>query len=131
MQDHEKKIVKNWLLKAYESLKAAKINIDNELYSTAQNRIYYSIFYSIMALGYSKKFITSKHSQLLGWFNKEFIKEGIFDKELGQIYQRAYDKRTKSDYTFTYEIDTKEIKNDLANAKKFVKIIDKKLNEII
>lgn len=44
--------------------------------STALNRLYYAIFYAVAALAQKFNFITSKHSQLLGWFNREFIKTG-------------------------------------------------------
>lgn len=108
MQPENKEfIIQNWLIKADEALNEAQKAILSESFSSAQNRIYYAIFYSVMVLGYSKNFITSKHSQLLGWFNKTFLKEGVFDKKLGKIYKIAYENRMKSDYTFTYK-PTKE-----------------------
>lgn len=41
----------------------------------AVNRIYYGMFYMVTALAIKNKFETSKHQQLLGWFNKTFIKD--------------------------------------------------------
>lgn len=112
MQPKYEIIIKNWLLKADEALNDAQKAIDNNSLNNAQNRIYYGIFYSVMALGYYKEFITFKHAQLLGWFNKNFIKERIFDKRLGEIYRKSYDNRMKSDYT---------ILSLLQNLTKFVK----------
>jgi len=40
---------------------------------TAQNRIYYAVFYLVLALGYLDGFTTGKHHQLMGWFNKKYI----------------------------------------------------------
>lgn len=121
MQPENKEIIiYNWLMKADEALEEAQKAVSSESFSSAQNRIYYAIFYSVMALGYSKDFITSKHSQLLGWFNKTFIKEDIFDKSLAKTYKIAYEDRMKSDYTFTYKPTKERTLQAYNNANKFV-----------
>ena len=125
MQHEDKSIIiQNWFIKVEEALKDADVAIKNDGLSNAQNRIYYAIFYSVMALGYSKNFVTSKHSQLLGWFNRIFIKEGVFDKSLGDTYKIAYESRMKSDYTFTYKPDKEKIVSAFKDAKIFVKTIE-------
>jgi len=43
-------------------------------------------------------FETSKHPQLIGWFNKTFIKEGIIDIKYNKILRDAYKNRISSDY---------------------------------
>lgn len=101
---HDKDIlIDNWLEKAEEALKGVKDNIEINHLSIAQNRIYYAVFYSVMALACNEDFITSKHTELRGWFNKNFIKTGKLDTEIGNIYKKAYEERTKSDYTITFK----------------------------
>lgn len=78
MKQHKDILVKLSFEKADEALRSAKLNIDNNLLTAAQNRIYYALFYSVLALGYSNGFVTGKHGQLLGWFNKVFIHEKRF-----------------------------------------------------
>jgi len=56
-------IIKNCLEKAKRSLISASDSINNNDIDNTINRIYYSIFYSIMALGYKHDFVTSKHGQ--------------------------------------------------------------------
>jgi len=53
------------------------------------------MFYSLMALGLKCEFETSKHAQLIGWFNKAFIHEGLIDSKYGKIITKAFnqDKR--------------------------------------
>jgi len=116
-------IIQNWFIKSEEALKDAEIAINNERFSTAQNRIYYAIFYSVMALAYSKNFTTAKHSQLLGWFNRNYIKEGVFAKSLGDAYINAYNSRMKSDYTYTYKPDKDKINSLFKDAQIFVKAV--------
>lgn len=98
----------------------------------ALNRTYYSIFYSVLGLGYYSDFITSKHNQLKGWFNKKFIHEGkIFSPLMMQIYQKSYNERQEADYQIinSKEIDAEEVKKSLNDADYFINTIQKYLNE--
>ena len=46
------------------------------------NRAYYAMFYAVLALLIFEPFSSSKHSGVLAYFNKRFVKEGIFHEEL-------------------------------------------------
>lgn len=56
------------------------------------------MFYALLALGLQHHYETSKHLQLLGWFNKEFVNKGKVSKELGKIVKKAFDRRINADY---------------------------------
>ncbi len=71
--EEKKLFITSFLKKSKEALEDARINLENVRLANALNRIYYAIFYSVVALGYRDNFITSKHKQLMGWFNKKFI----------------------------------------------------------
>ncbi len=43
------------------------------------------MFYSLLALAIAYKYETSKHAQIIGWFNKNFVHEGKFDERFGKI----------------------------------------------
>ncbi|MHB8579317.1 MAG: HEPN domain-containing protein [Ignavibacteriaceae bacterium] len=95
MKEQDKKIlIKNCILKSGEALSDAEYNLKDKRYSSALNRIYYAVFYSVMALAYKEGFTTSKHSQWISWFNKKYIyEEKIFDPLLKDIYKHAYKQR--------------------------------------
>lgn len=108
MDQHKAILISNALKKADESLDNAKNNISNNFLAGAQNRIYYAIFYTVLALGYLKGFTTGKHSELLGWFNKKFVYEDkTFDSNISKIYRNIYKQRMKFDYD-VLEIPEKE-----------------------
>ena len=67
-------LIKHRMDRANETLSEAKMAIENESYLLAANRVYYSAFYAVSALAIKNDFATSKHNQLLGWFNQNFIK---------------------------------------------------------
>lgn len=57
------------------------------------NRAYYAMFYAVMALIVFESFSSSKHSGVLAYFNKKFIKEGILPNELGHSINKAFEFR--------------------------------------
>lgn len=119
MQDNEI-IVKNWIDKSDEALIAAEKNLEIELLSTSQNRLYYAIFYIVSALAKKNNFVTAKHNQLLGWFNKEFVKSQKIDVENSRIYTKSFEFRQKNDYTFEFKPNKEKLKKDLELAKEFI-----------
>jgi uncharacterized protein (UPF0332 family) len=67
------------LEQANECIDEVSFLLENKKFKIAVNRIYYGMFCSLMALALSAKYESSKHSQLLGWFNKNFIHTGILE----------------------------------------------------
>lgn len=86
------------MVQANDTIELAKFLIDSNRLTVAVNRIYYGLYYSITALAIKNQFETSKHAQLIGWFNKAYIATGIIDKRFGKILRNAYQNRTKGDY---------------------------------
>lgn len=88
------------LSKADESLDDVEFLLNNNKLFLAENRIYFTIFYLVSALPLKSDFVTSKHRQLMGWFNKEFVKTGRVPLNTAAIYKIAYRNRTKADYEY-------------------------------
>ncbi len=91
-------LVKYRLSQAFDTIELAKFLISNEKLVIAVNRIYYGMYYALTALALKNSFETSKHAQLIGWFNKEYISSKIVDSKFGKILRNAYQNRTKGDY---------------------------------
>jgi uncharacterized protein (UPF0332 family) len=94
---------------AKESLNEVEILVQNKLLKIAVSRIYYGMFYMLLALALKHDFHTSKHQQLLGWFNKNFINTGIIDVSIGKIVNAAYENRSDSDYGLLVEFSEKDV----------------------
>lgn len=62
------------------------------------NRAYYSMFYSILALLIFEPYSSSKHSGVLSYFNRHFIKSGLIPKDIGRAVNKAFDIRQRGDY---------------------------------
>jgi uncharacterized protein (UPF0332 family) len=87
---------------------------------TAVNRIYYTIFYSLLALAVKYEFETSKQLQLIGWFNKNFIATGKIDAEFGSIARKSYEYRRAADYDAFVNIEYDQVEILLTRMDKFL-----------
>lgn len=113
-------LIKYRLEQADEAINDVQLLIDNNRFRSAINRIYYGMFYSLLALAIANKYETSKHAQIIGWFNKNFIHEGKFEERFGKIINKAFNKRTKSDYDTFVVIDKETILEMFGEMKEFI-----------
>ena len=117
--------------KSNVALKIAELSIGENAIVSALNRIYYAVFYTVSAMAIKYDFITSKHAQMLGWFNKKFIhEEKTFDKSLNEIYRVAFDLRQENDYNDDVLPDIDKATELITDAKAFIEIVRKEINKI-
>jgi uncharacterized protein (UPF0332 family) len=124
-----KNLIKYRLEQAEETISDVQLLIENDRLRSAVNRIYYGMFYSLLALGIANSFETSKHDQLIGWFNKHFIHDGLIDSKYGKIINKAFNRRTKGDYDTYVEFEKdiviemfSEMKDFISEIKSYLKI---------
>ncbi|MBL7970603.1 MAG: HEPN domain-containing protein [Prolixibacteraceae bacterium] len=121
-------LIRYRLEEAKETIADVQLLIENDRLRAAVNRIYYGMFYSLLALGLAYQFETSKHQQLLGWFNKNFIHEGLIDARFGKIINKASNRRTQGDYESYVEFDKDVILEMFDEMKEFISEIEGFLN---
>ena len=84
------------------------------------NRLYYAMFYAVLALLQTKQLGTSKHSGAIALFDKEFVKTGKFPKELSKGLHRAFELRQRGDYMEDSEISAADMEEIKPLAEQFV-----------
>ncbi|OGI00152.1 MAG: hypothetical protein A2Y25_00185 [Candidatus Melainabacteria bacterium GWF2_37_15] len=120
MKQHKVILARNSLIKAEEALKAGFDNLEINL-NVAQNRAYYTVFYTVLALGYLDGFVTSSHHSLMGWFNKNYIHiNKVFDVSLSKIYSTLIRHREFFDYDVSENPVKEDVLKDLNSAKIFL-----------
>ena len=130
MTKNEKITLVNYRLeRANESLKAARLMLENNLFIPAMNRIYYSMFYAVQALIILKESTFSKHGQVKGFFNKEFIKTGVFPIEFGKLYNAAFEYRQKFDYVDLIIPEKQLIFDYITKANNFIEKLSEYIRE--
>ncbi|MCK9398454.1 MAG: HEPN domain-containing protein [Bacteroidales bacterium] len=122
-------LIKYRLEQAEETISDVQLLIENNRLRSAVNRIYYGMFYSLLALGLANQYEASKHAQLIGWFNKNFINEGLINSKYGKIINKAFNRRTKGDYDTYVEFEKnivlemfKEMQDFISEIKSYLKI---------
>lgn len=113
-------LIKHRMDRANETLSEAKTALKNRSYLLAANRVYYASFYAVSALGLKHGYTTSKHGQLLGWFNQYFIKTKLIEKHFGEFYKNAFQMRQQSDYDDFVEFDKESIEEKIKLATEFI-----------
>ena len=112
---------------ANNTIETVKLLIENDKYNAAVNRIYYGMFYILLAIAVKTGFETSKHQQLIGWFNKTFIKEDILPKRFGKTISQVFKSRQISDYEAFVEFEKKEVLQLFEDMKDFIKTLEEYL----
>jgi len=98
IDEHTKVLIEHRLEKSEDALRAAQYMLEQGLLIFSMNRIYYSMYYAVQALLALKGKSFSKRGQVKGYFNREFVKSGRLPKELGRLYNKAFEYRQKFDY---------------------------------
>lgn len=111
------------IAQAEETIKDVDLLIANQRWRSAVNRIYYGNFYSLLALGILYGIESSKHAQIIGWFNKNFIHTGFVDPKYGKIINKAFNRRTKGDYDTFIEFDREIVEEMFKEMCDFVAMI--------
>ena len=88
------------------------------------NRIYYSMFYGLNALAISEGYHSGKHAQLIGWFNKNFVRTGKVDFRYAKIISHAFDKWMLGDYSDMPDFSKNEVEHMLLESKDFILMIE-------
>ena len=116
---------------ANDALKEAELLFNNMMNPRSViNRLYYAMFYSVLALLVYEQFASSKHKGVLSYFNKRFIKEGIFTKKMAHSINKAFELRIIGDYKENSNITREEVEPFINNARDFIRITEEYLKNI-
>jgi len=124
LNEQDRKImIEHNLIRAKSTFEDAVLLVEHNRFAAAVNRIYYALFYTVSAIALCQQYHTKKHSQLIGWFNKEYIKTGIFDKRFGLILHQAFDNRSEADYGSFVEFAGDEVSMMLTDTLEFIETV--------
>jgi uncharacterized protein (UPF0332 family) len=119
--------IEKLIKKADEDIKAAELLISEGYHRIAVSRLYYAMFYITEAILLTKNLSYSSHHAVISFFNKEFVKTGVFDKKYYESLEMSFNLRQNSDYEIETVITEQQAKNILSVAKKFLETAKKYL----
>jgi len=87
---------------------------------SAINRCYYAMFYAASALAIQNDCDFHKHSAVISWFNREYVKTGRCSSEYGKSLRGAFEQRCDADYTDVATFTAEQVAAMLEQARRFV-----------
>lgn len=110
--------------KSRETLEDAHLLFQSGRLFSTLNRIYYALFYEVMALLLTRDLSSAKHTGIRALFNEHFIRTGKVSVDLGKFFTRMYDFRQKGDYADFVIFEAEKMQEWLTSAEHFIKEID-------
>ena len=114
---------------AREKLTSAKLLLEAGLYKDSVGRSYYAIFSAIRAILAVRQVDFSKHAGVIAYFQKEFIKTGIFDKKYSKYLQQAFQIRNSCDYDDFFIVSEQDAEDQYERATEILTIIEEYIKE--
>ena len=111
------------LARASDKLRVARLLLEGEAWSDAASRAYYAAFHAVSALHLAHGKTFSTHSQLIGVFNKDFVRTGRFPKEFTSALTRLFEDRQSGDYDVLSTLTEQDARQDVDHAANIIDAI--------
>ena len=114
---------------AKEKLESAKLLFDSGKYRDSIGRSYYAVFTAVRAVLANDKVDFSKHSGVIAYFQREYIKTGKFDIKFSRYLQSAFQIRNSCDYDDFFIASKQDAEEQYGRALEFYEEIYKYLSK--
>ena len=111
--------------RAKEECEIAELLLREKKLLAANNRAYYSIFYTIRAVLATEGKDFKRHKDVLAYFNQKYVKTEIFPRPLGRRVILASKIREDSDYDEEYEPSMETTQEQIQTAKELIALVEK------
>ena len=123
MDKVHKELCLHRLQQAEQCLVSAKVLIDIKDYNGASNRVYYAVFHAMRSVLALESVDFSKHSGVIAYFRKTYIKTGVFPVAVSITIGKAFELRSDGDYDDDIEVTEEQVKSLLEDVKAFVDLV--------
>ena len=122
-------IVRYRLENAHKTLKEVDLLIQNGLFNTAANRMYYACFYAALALLVANGIATASHAGVKTMLGLHFVSKGLLDIQHGKTFSRLFEIRHTGDYDDFVYCDKEMAKEYTPKAEAFINRIKELLED--
>ncbi|MEW6666952.1 MAG: HEPN domain-containing protein [Thermodesulfobacteriota bacterium] len=93
---------------AEESLRAARVLMENQLFREALPKLYYVVFHSLRSLLFSIGLEPRSHEGISHLFHLHFVKPGLFPVATHRFFKRLMKYRHDAEYGLGFQITEKD-----------------------
>lgn len=123
--------VESYLRRADESLQAAIVLLQNNLFRDVVSRAYYAMFHAAQAaLATQNVKMPKRHSGVISLFGEKFVKTGRLEKKFADNLSRAFRLRQMADYEISVEFEKSSVEELIKNAEGFIQSIKTLLHSL-
>ena len=112
------------LLKARQSISAARLLLHNSFTEYAASRAYYAMFYIAEAFLEGEAMSFSSHGAVIGAFGREFARTGRVPSEFHRFLIDARDLRNTGDYGGLNTVTIEQAKEQIVYAQQFLALAE-------
>lgn len=131
MLDNRKELSEYRLKMAKEKLKSAKLLLDSQQWKDSIGRSYYAIFTAARALLALDGQDFARHTGVISYFQKTYIKTKVFDVKYSRYISEAFQIRNNTDYADFYIVSREDAEEQYERAVEFYNEIEKYCSEMI
>ncbi len=110
--------------RARETFDEVPILIENGLWNTAINRLYYACYYAVIALLIKHEISVNTHAGVRQMFGLHFVKTGIVATEMGRFYSSIFTMRQSADYEDYLDYSKEDVLDLLEPANELIRRIE-------
>ena len=123
--DNKNELIQYRLKSAKERLHSAKVLLNDGSYKDSIGRSYYAMFTAVRALLAVEGQDFSKHSGVISYFQREYVKTGKLDTKYSKYISKAFQIRNNTDYADFFIVSQSDAKEQLSRAEEFYDAIER------
>lgn len=128
MPDSRKDLITYRLNSARERILSSELLLNAGSYKDSINRSYYAMFTATRAILAKDGEDFARHSGVISYFQREYIKTGAFDKKYSAYLSQAFQIRNNADYNDFFIASKSDAELQLLRAKEFCAAVESYLD---
>ncbi|MCK4664823.1 MAG: HEPN domain-containing protein [Bacteroidales bacterium] len=128
MKGKKEDLIKYRLQRARDTFEDAKILSERKRWNSTINRLYYAVYYAVMALLLDSNLKPTTHNGAKSNFSEYFIKTNKIPKKFGKIYSQLFTWRQKGDYDDLFDFTEERVEPYFEPVLYLIEIIENQLN---
>lgn len=129
MKGTKKDLINYRLLRAKDTFDDAQILAERNKWNSTINRLYYSVYYAVMALLLDSDLNPATHNGAKSNFSEHFILTNKIPKDFGKIYSQLFTWRQKGDYDDMFDFDKDKVMPYFKPVNELIDLIEKTINK--
>lgn len=95
--------------KSAKTWEQMQVQVNNNVWEMAANRLYYSLFHAVSALLITDRYEVGTHRGAVNQFHLHYVKTNIFTKDEGRLYSILQRLREDGDYNCYIDVEQNDV----------------------